>query len=192
MVNTNTYCAICGGPAHDIEPEGETWKEIDGTEYLLTSPTKIQRVKDFFKTILAESQLEEPAVAYPDGASEDALESLPGELMSSVLQCLDYESLCAIRLASRNAVKETSSIAFWKNRVLAEMPWIVDFFPGKRDTENPQIDWFKVYKALRSISQGKDQRQPLTTGGLRNRSRVWDICSQILNDYWSRKEARDE
>ncbi|KAG5745339.1 hypothetical protein H9Q70_011971 [Fusarium xylarioides] len=177
--------------------QGQTWEEIDGTEYVLASPTKIPRVKDFFKTILAESQLEEPAVpgsTYPesDGASKDALESLPGELMSSVLQCLDYESLCAIRLASRNAVKETSSNAFWKNRVVSEMPWIVDFFPGKRDTEDPQIDWFKVYKALRSISQGQDQRQPFTTGGLRNRARVWDICSQILDEYWTRKEARDE
>ncbi|KAF5561458.1 phosphatidylethanolamine n-methyltransferase [Fusarium phyllophilum] len=212
-------------PPHDIEPEviyetfrphcgapdalgldfdygdakacqGQTWEEVDGTEYVLASPTKIPCVKDFFKTILAESQLEEPVVSgstyQSDGASKDALESLPGELMSSVLQCLDYESLCAIRLASRNAVKETSSNAFWKNRVVSEMPWIIDFFPGKRDTEDPQIDWFKVYKALRSISQGQDQRQPFTTGGLRNRSRVWDICSQILNEYCIRKEARDE
>lgn len=107
--------------------QGQTWEEINGTEYVLASPTRIPRVKDFFKTILAESQLEEPAVPesthpHNDGASKDALESLPGELMSSVLQCLDFESLCAIRLASRSAVKETSSNAFWKNKVVSEMP----------------------------------------------------------------------
>ncbi|KAF5621164.1 5-carboxyvanillate decarboxylase [Fusarium tjaetaba] len=173
--------------------QGQTWEEIDGTEYVLASPTKIPRVKDFFKRILAESQLEEPAVsgstyAQGDGASKDALESLPGELMSSVLQCLDFESLCSIRLASRNAVKETTSNAFWKNRVISEMPWIVDFFPGKRDTEDPQIDWFKVYKALRSISQGQDQRQPFTTGGLRNRSRKQEKKNWPTEQWFLKKQ----
>ncbi|KAF5684539.1 f-box domain-containing protein [Fusarium circinatum] len=170
------------------------WREIKGTEYLLASPTEIPHATDFIKSILAESQLQEPqpAVTRHDRDDKDTLDKLPGELLSGIIQCLDLKSLCAVRLASRSAARETSSNAFWKNKISSDMPWVVSMFPGRDVMDNLQIDWLKVYKALRAISKGEDQRQPFTTGGIRNRARVWDVCTRFLNEYWPRKEAREE
>ncbi|KAF5591065.1 phosphatidylethanolamine n-methyltransferase [Fusarium pseudoanthophilum] len=170
------------------------WKQVKGTEYLLASPTEIPRATEFIKSILAESHLQEPqpAVTQHDTADKDTLGKLPGELLSGILQCLDLKSLCAVRLASRSAARETSSNAFWKNKISSDMPWVVGLFPGRDVTDNLQIDWLKVYKTLRAISKGQDEREPFTTGGLRNRARVWDVCTQMLNEYWPRKEAREE
>ncbi|KAM0549169.1 hypothetical protein ACHAPJ_009478 [Fusarium lateritium] len=147
--------------------QDEYWKRTSGMEYLLASPTKVPHIKEFIKSILADSKLEESdeshAAPQKDDIHKDGLESLPSELMSSVLECLDYDNLCAIRLASRGA-----------------------------ELSKSQVDWFKLYKAMRAISKGQDMHHPFTTAGLRNRRRVWDVCSRILEEYWPRKEAHDQ
>ncbi|RBR20152.1 uncharacterized protein FIESC28_05431 [Fusarium coffeatum] len=92
------------------------WKWITGLEYVVASPTKIPRVQKFIKLILQESKLEESDVkrcSYQTNSRSDSrFELLPDEIMSGVLECLDYGSLCAIRLASRSAANVTSSNAF--------------------------------------------------------------------------------
>ncbi|KAF4968098.1 hypothetical protein FSARC_4459 [Fusarium sarcochroum] len=148
--------------------QDQYWKRISGMEYLTASPTKIPRIKEFIKSILADSKLKESDDSHAissqkDDMNKDAPGSLPGELMTSVLECLDYDNLCAIRLASRSAVNETS-----------------------------QTDWFKLYKAMRAISKGQDLGHPFTTAGLHNRSRLWGVCSRILEEYWPRKIAHDQ
>ncbi|KAF4953729.1 hypothetical protein FGADI_5722 [Fusarium gaditjirri] len=172
----------------------EEWREITGTEYLLDSPIDIPRVRDSIKYILAESHLEEPqpAITQNDGAHKGTLDKLPRELLSGILLYLDLESLCAVRLVSKSAARETSSNAFWKNKIPYDIPWLAGLLPGREVTDELQIDWLKVYKTLRVISKGQDQRQPVTIGALRNRARVWNGCTQILNEYWSRKAAREE
>ncbi|KAF4997390.1 hypothetical protein FDECE_12098 [Fusarium decemcellulare] len=175
--------------------QGEHWKRIGGMEYLVASPTNIPRVEEFMKLILADSKLQEsdePFAVSPqkDDTNKDALNSLPGELMSSMLESLDYDSICAMRLASRSAVTETSSNnAFWKNKLLSEMPWMLEYLPSTDDLYSSGTDWFKLYKAMRAISKGKDGRHPFTTAGLQNRCRIWGLCCRILEEYEPRSTA---
>ncbi|KAJ3540567.1 hypothetical protein NM208_g5007 [Fusarium decemcellulare] len=174
--------------------QGEHWKRISGMEYLVASPMNIPRVEEFMQLILVDSKLQESdescAVSpQKDDTNKDALNSLPGELMSSMLQSLDYDSICAVRLASRSAVTETSSNAFWKHKLLSEMKWMLEYLPSASDLSSSRTDWFKLYKAMRAISKGQDVRHPLTTAGLQNRCRIWGLCCRILEEHWPRRAA---
>ncbi|KAF4463892.1 F-box domain [Fusarium albosuccineum] len=78
--------------------QGEHWKRIGGMEYLVASPTNIPRVEEFMELILADSKLQESDESFAvspqkDDTNKDALNSLPGELMSSMLESLDYDSI---------------------------------------------------------------------------------------------------
>ncbi|KAF4454656.1 hypothetical protein F53441_2890 [Fusarium austroafricanum] len=170
------------------DKKSESWKKTPGMEYLVASPTQIPRITEFINSLLADSKPKEDKSDYTssekDDGKNDVLGSLPGELMSSVLECLDYDDLSSIRLASRNALKGTFSNAFWRAKLCSDMKWALEFIPSAEDPGSVETDWFKVYKAMRAIANGQDMVQPFTTTCLRNRSRVWGICSKMLEEYW--------
>ncbi|KAF4995957.1 hypothetical protein FDECE_12634 [Fusarium decemcellulare] len=161
------------------------WCTNRGTEYVTASPIDIPHINDLVRSLLQESKLDQDsyATSYAVGSPEgDVFGTLPRELLGKTVAELDLESLCKFRLVSRHVAEATSTNSFWKSRVHLDMPWILEFLEAS-DLNDGQVDWLKLYKALRAISLGKYSRH---IPGLQNRARIWALCSKILEDYMTR------
>ncbi|KAM0189336.1 hypothetical protein ACHAPQ_011018 [Fusarium lateritium] len=84
------------------------------------------------------------------------------------------------------------SNGFWKQKFLSDMKWVLEFLPSIQELSNSYIDWFKFYKAMIAVSKGQHARKHNAAQGLRNRHRIWEICEQILEDYWPRHVASEQ
>ncbi|RGP69263.1 phosphatidylethanolamine n-methyltransferase [Fusarium longipes] len=194
-------------------------ERICGMDYLTMSPTELPRIDSFVNWILAEFKLEHlenlpVASPEPDGTNNSApkspsrelenlpltssepnipkhstLERLPNEVFCEVLDSLDYEDICTVRLVSKTACKQTTSNGYWKNRFFLDMGWASATFSSTSDNCLSEVDWFKVYRAMRHISQGMYQDEFFMSGPLRNRYRIWNICSAIVEESSLRQLA---
>ncbi|KAM0228048.1 hypothetical protein ACHAP5_012048 [Fusarium lateritium] len=172
------------------------WKCVEGMEYLVSSPTDMPHpaIRQLIKLLISNSKLEElsaPDISSPTYSTKSRLDALPTELMTEVLKCLDYDTLCALRQSSRTGARGTSN-GFWKNKFFSDMKWILEFFPSTQQLSEMKIDWFKLYKATRAVGKGRHLRKQIAAPGFRNRYRIWQMCERILQDYWPLRLAIGE
>jgi hypothetical protein len=177
--------------SHDFKGEC-----ISGIGYLMASPTNIPRIKEFIGSVLTHAKFGDSEgfqiMSSEPHTSNSALESLPSELFCAVLESLDHDSICAVRVASKATLNQTSYNGFWRKKAFADMAWAAEFLPSRPDACSSQTDWFKVYKVMRAISQGQYRRCLPTSWALRNRSRVWGVCSSFVEEYCVRKAVYEQ
>ncbi|KAF4959608.1 hypothetical protein FSARC_10694 [Fusarium sarcochroum] len=174
------------------ELQDQYWIVRRNTEYAIASPVDIPRVDQLTESILRESTSTLSHNEYrPSSTNNNPFDSLPPELLLKLLSSLDVSSLCRLRSVSKRVTAVTSTNSFWKGRVRDDMPWMTELLQRQDNTDDENIDWQKVYKALWGISIGKSSTDNLPSIGLQNRSRIWGICSGVMNEYLSRKQQHD-
>lgn len=86
-----------------------------------------------------------------------------------------------IRGSQSNEVGSSNSL--WKKKFYEDMGWIAEFLPSASDLERGHISWQSLYESAQAIANSQPPGDPKALEGLRNRSRIWRVCKEILQDY---------
>lgn len=115
----------------------------------------------------------------------------------SVANTTERPSFCSCRVRRRDKnVQYTTSLrffftsanSFWRARVSHDMTWM-DEFLHSFDIQRDSVDWEKLYQTLQKIVVEKPSSPYVP--GIRNRCRIWDLCSSLMDEYYFLKKRQD-
>lgn len=119
----------------------------------------------------------------------DPFQKLSNELICHVTEYLESKEVFALRQASMVIREATSGDSFWIPRVQKDMGWLwlpLDLFRDAGHhtggTENPRIDWMKVYLLFDSVT-ARPYGMSGVYMGLANRRRIWNACQELKRLY---------
>ncbi|RSL67940.1 hypothetical protein CEP54_003013 [Fusarium duplospermum] len=170
----------------------DKWVRRHGFEYLVTSPTEIPHVDSLTHSILQDSRLGEqhsfPSYDWVNLAQDGVIRAVPPEVLERIASYLDAKDLCSFRLVSKQFVAATSANSFWRSRVSRDAPWMAEFLHNP-DIQHDKVDWRRVYQTLQEIVVEKPSSPYIP--GIRNRCRIWGICSSLMDEYHSLMKRQD-
>lgn len=167
------------------------WMRRHGFEYLVASPRDIPHIESLTSSILQDSQLGRhslPSHEWESSSQGGIIHTVPQEVLEGIASHLDARSLCNFRLVSKRLAGATSANSFWRVRVSRDMPWMTEFLHSF-DIQRGSVDWKRLYQTLQEIAAGKSSSPYIP--GIRNRCRIWDTCSSLMDEYSSLKKRRD-
>lgn len=163
------------------------WWGAKGAEEFVFHPVSIPWLQEYYASLPAKKHSGKPRAALrsPANSNQDPLSHLNLELISQIMYHADVKDVQNFRLASRFAAQIALDDAFWKRRLLKDMPWLFDFpvNPVSKGAPAP-IGWAEVYRELFRRSDTAHADRVL---GLVNRRRIWGLCNTISEVYMSKE-----
>ncbi|KAF4458103.1 hypothetical protein F53441_111 [Fusarium austroafricanum] len=92
---------------------------------------------------------------------------------------------------SNNSAPEEISDEAWDHIFTTQFAWIAEFLPSKEELDRRQIDRIALKKALLDLRGGRGEGDRKTLNGLRNRWRIWKLCTALLKKCSRRAEERE-
>ena len=174
------------GPPHEqyYMPQG-------GEKEYLLCPTDIPPLQEYYAKLPrleARQQLNQRVVELERPViSTDIFHKLPAEMLLLLIDHVSLRDMLALRRASTAVHRLELTKAFWRGRLVHDMPWLHDI-PAEAWTDE-SVDWCTVYKDLSAASQRTHKDCILA---LVNRRRIWTTMDQIMDTYfdeWNRVKS---
>lgn len=190
-----------GAPRLDLDygdpgpPVEQFWDSNHGEELFLCHPMAESALINHLVTLIAAGDLNfSPAnIDFGPRVEHDPFTKLPYDLLykiSCLLPVKDLLNLGKVSWPAQSAFQNNTS--FWKERVMAVMPWFFELHELMSDAEAfKELDFKKLVTWTDKMTTPKRGM----TGpalGIANRRRIWGVCEQIADKYLPRCPQDDE
>lgn len=191
-----------GGPLADLDygdagdMQSQFWEIVAGYEYLVSNPRKVPAAAYVVSSMfsLGAFKTRSSCTDLESLVRVDPFMRLPYDIIYKISGFISDEEVVNLARASwpvHSLLRDNSQ--FWRHRLRASLPWFSELWEL---LEQDQTLWQSNNAQLifqwaeRMTRPRKWLTGPLM--GVANRRRIWSVCEQLGEIYWSEKEEQEQ